>query len=76
MCVPKSEKEEHEEEEHANITCEHCSFSAQKHKYGNHEEVCAQKPRPCEFCTKVIPIFDYNDHYNLCGSKTEKCETC
>ena len=74
--MPKAEKEEHEEEEHAIITCEHCGFSAAKHKYGDHAEKCTQKPRACEFCGKTVPYLEYNDHYNLCGSKTYKCETC
>ena len=41
MCVPKAEKEEHDEEEHGDVKCEHCNFAAPKHKYGNHDDSCA-----------------------------------
>ena len=73
QCVPKSEKEEHEEEEHAIITCANCGFSAPKFKYKNHDEVCVMQPRPCEFCDKIIPAAEWDDHYNMCGNKTYKC---
>ena len=44
MVVPKAEREDHEEEEHAIMTCAFCSFSAPKYKYGNHNDICVQKP--------------------------------
>ena len=75
-CVPKSEKEEHEEEEHVKITCEHCGFTAFKFKYGDHDAHCTKKPKPCEFCDKTITFAEYHAHYELCGSKTQKCEKC
>ena len=75
-CVPKSEKEEHEEEEHVTISCESCGFSAFKFKYGDHNETCTKKPKPCEFCEKMISFAEQHAHYELCGSKTYKCEKC
>lgn len=37
MCVPKAEKEEHEEENHKEITCPDCNFTAPAYKYEGHE---------------------------------------
>ena len=31
LCVPKADKEDHEEEEHVDVGCEHCNFKAPKH---------------------------------------------
>jgi hypothetical protein len=76
MCVAKADKEEHEEEEHIDITCEHCNFKAPGFKYLDHDKKCTKKPKACEFCDKVIAHYDYKDHYMLCGSKTEKCAIC
>ena len=62
MCVPKDEREEHEEEWHAIMTCADCGFSANKYKYGNHEEACSMKPKMCEWCDKLIKVADWADH--------------
>lgn len=70
MCVPKAEREEHEEEEHAVMTCAHCGFSAPKYRYKNHDENCALQPKTCEFCGIAVKVADWQDHYNLCGNKT------
>ena len=37
LCVPKADKEEHEEEQHKVKTCEDCAFSAPMFKYGDHD---------------------------------------
>ena len=63
MCVPKAEREEHEEEEHAIMNCANCGFSAPKYKYKDHEETCTMKPKPCTFCDKLINIADWESHY-------------
>jgi hypothetical protein len=40
MCVPKADKEEHEEM----VKCEFCDFTQMKCQWGNHEETCQFKP--------------------------------
>lgn len=76
MCVPKAEREEHEEEEHAIMTCPHCSFSAPKYKYKDHEMICTFKPKQCPYCEKSIKHAEWDDHLDMCGSKTYQCAVC
>lgn len=76
MCVPKEDKEEHEAEEHAIMTCPDCNFQAPKWKYGNHNEYCAMKPKVCEWCNQLIKVSDWQDHRSMCGIKTYQCPTC
>ena len=70
QCVPKAEREEHEEEEHAIMTCPDCGFSAPKYRYKDHDSNCALKPKVCEWCDKSIKFSEWEDHRNICGSKT------
>jgi len=76
MCVPKSEKEEHEAEEHAPIVCPDCAFTAIKGKYEGHPAACPLRPRECEFCQTLISNVDKESHFQHCSSKTSKCDTC
>jgi DNA-directed RNA polymerase subunit RPC12/RpoP len=62
-CVPKAEREEHEEEAHNDIICQYCDFKAPKFKYLDHDDKCKKKPSACEFCGKEIPFYDQKDHY-------------
>ena len=62
-CVPKAEREEHEEECQQIIICQYCDFKATKFKYLDHDDKCTKKPAACEFCGKEIPFHDKKDHY-------------
>ena len=50
MCVPKADKEEHEETEHAMVKCKYCDFTEMKCRFGNHEDACEFQPQECKFC--------------------------
>lgn len=70
QCVPKAEREEHEEEEHATVTCQNCFFAAPKYKYKDHDLTCSMKPQACSYCDKIIQYTEMQDHINVCGTKT------
>jgi DNA-directed RNA polymerase subunit RPC12/RpoP len=53
MIVAKSDKEEHEANEHVKVQCQHCQFEALSSKFGNHEETCEKRPRPCRWCNEM-----------------------
>ena len=74
--MAKADREDHDAEEHKQVTCPNCNFSEVKFKYKNHEEVCAMKPQKCPFCEQVLDMARYGDHVELCGSKTSKCDEC
>lgn len=40
QCIAKADKEEHDEEEHKNMVCPDCAFTAPKFKYADHEAKC------------------------------------
>ena len=76
MCVPKDEKEEHEEEWHSIVKCIHCNYEAMKFIFKDHEEKCEFKPRKCPYCEVMIKFSEFEDHLNMCGIKTYKCGIC
>lgn len=38
--VAKAEKEEHDKEAHVKVSCQFCSFTTDKNKFGSHEAEC------------------------------------
>ena len=70
MCVPKEEREEHEEECKATMTCPHCKYSAPRFIYKDHEENCNFKPKKSPYCDEMIKYEDWDNHLETYGNKT------
>jgi len=63
-CVPKSERDQHEQEEHVEIECKNkCGHKALKYEFGDHEKTCRMNPKECKFCERMIPCAEADDHY-------------
>ena len=62
-CVPKADKEEHDEDCSREVKCEQCGFTAKNHIFKGHYLSCAQKPQACKFCGKEIPFYQIDEHF-------------
>ena len=68
--VAKEEKEEHDNEAHKKVQCQHCSIEFDKRSLAPHVESCFMKPKGCKFCEQTLKFEEYDKHIGYCGSKT------
>lgn len=75
--VPKSQLEEHHEENHVEAPCELChKRMAKDHLEQHQEEECPQRKILCKYCSLQVKAVDYTEHEDACGSRTDECDQC
>ncbi|CAH1800375.1 unnamed protein product [Owenia fusiformis] len=74
--VPRTEMEEHFEEEHAKVNCELCKKPIEKSKLEEHKDVCPKRLAKCPFCELEQPHSELKEHEDFCGTRTEFCANC
>ncbi|XP_040050537.2 TRAF-type zinc finger domain-containing protein 1 [Gasterosteus aculeatus] len=74
--VPRSELQEHNEQEHIQITCK-CGLKIEKNRIAVHQSFeCLQRLVPCQFCELEIVFSQSKEHEDYCGARTEPCVHC
>jgi hypothetical protein len=70
------EEEEHIQEFHTDLACQHCKGKFPKLELHEHQEGCVERLSECKFCHLQISVKDKSDHESHCGAKTEYCWDC
>ncbi|XP_070690634.1 TRAF-type zinc finger domain-containing protein 1-like isoform X2 [Pempheris klunzingeri] len=74
--VPRSDLQEHKEQEHTQITCK-CGLKIEKNHIDVHQNSeCSQRLVPCQYCDLEIVVSQSKEHEDYCGTRTEPCIHC
>ncbi|XP_078106891.1 TRAF-type zinc finger domain-containing protein 1 isoform X3 [Sander vitreus] len=74
--VPRSDLQEHKQQEHTQITCK-CGLKIEKNHVDVHQSSeCSQRLVPCQYCELEIVFCQSKEHEDYCGTRTEPCAFC
>lgn len=74
--VPRSELQEHKQQEHTQITCK-CGLKIEKNHIEVHQSSeCSQRLVPCQYCELELVFSQSKEHEDYCGARTEPCPHC
>ncbi|XP_020506374.1 TRAF-type zinc finger domain-containing protein 1 isoform X1 [Labrus bergylta] len=74
--VPRSDLQEHKQQEHTKITCK-CGLKIEKNHFDVHQSSeCSQRLVPCQYCELEIVFSQSKEHEDYCGTRTELCSNC
>ncbi|XP_045891155.1 TRAF-type zinc finger domain-containing protein 1 isoform X1 [Micropterus dolomieu] len=74
--VPRSDLQEHKQQEHTQITCK-CGLKIEKNHVDVHQSSeCSQRLVPCQYCELEIAFSQSKEHEDYCGTRTEPCSNC
>lgn len=74
--VPRSELQEHKQQEHTQITCK-CGLKIEKNHIDVHQSSeCSQRLVPCQYCELELVFSQSKEHEDYCGTRTEPCPHC
>ncbi|XP_035514033.1 LOW QUALITY PROTEIN: TRAF-type zinc finger domain-containing protein 1 [Morone saxatilis] len=74
--VPRSDLQEHKQQEHTQITCK-CGSKIEKNHVDVHQSSeCSQRLVPCQYCELEIVYSQSKEHEDYCGTRTEPCSRC
>lgn len=74
--VPRSDLQEHKQQEHIQITCK-CGLKIEKKHIDVHQSSeCSQRLVPCQYCELEIVFSQSKEHEDYCGTRTEPCAHC
>ncbi|XP_061674246.1 TRAF-type zinc finger domain-containing protein 1 isoform X1 [Syngnathoides biaculeatus] len=74
--VPRSELQEHKQQEHIQITCK-CGLKINKNQSEVHQNSeCSQRLVACRYCELEIAFSQSREHEDYCGARTEPCPQC
>eukprot|EP00898_Chlorokybus_atmophyticus_P000410 jgi/Chlat1/136/Chrsp1S03095 len=75
--IPRSSKQEHFQQQHAQMPCSKCGTQLEVRHMEDHESnACPRRLIACEFCELPCVATDLSEHENTCGSRTELCHNC
>ncbi|KAM4578896.1 TRAF-type zinc finger domain-containing protein 1 [Fundulus diaphanus] len=74
--VPHSELQEHNIQEHTQITCK-CGLKIEKNQSEVHQSSeCSQRLIACPYCELELVFSQSKEHEDYCGARTEPCPNC
>ncbi|XP_061842254.1 TRAF-type zinc finger domain-containing protein 1 [Nerophis lumbriciformis] len=74
--VPRSELQEHKQQEHIQITCK-CGLKINKNQIEVHQNSdCSQRLVLCQYCELEVVFSQSKEHEDYCGARTEPCPQC
>ncbi|KAF7669622.1 hypothetical protein LDENG_00166700 [Lucifuga dentata] len=74
--VPRSDLQEHKQQEHIQITCK-CGMKIEKNYIDIHQSSeCSQRLIPCQYCDLELVFTQSVEHQDYCGARTEPCPLC
>lgn len=74
--VPRSDLQEHKQQEHTQITCK-CGLKIEKNHIEVHQSSeCSQRLVPCQYCELELVFIQSKEHEDYCGARTEPCPHC
>ncbi|XP_023266439.1 TRAF-type zinc finger domain-containing protein 1 [Seriola lalandi dorsalis] len=74
--VPRSDLNEHMQQEHTLITCK-CGLKIEKNHIDVHQSSeCSQRLVPCQYCELELVFSQSKEHEDYCGTRTEPCPHC
>ncbi|CAN9513195.1 unnamed protein product [Ophioblennius macclurei] len=74
--VPRSDLQEHKQQEHTQITCK-CGLKFEKNRIDVHQSSeCSQRLVPCQYCELELVFSQSKEHEDYCGTRTELCPHC
>lgn len=74
--VPRSDLQEHKQQEHTQITCK-CGLKIEKNHIEVHQSSeCSQRLVPCQYCQLELVFSQSKEHEEYCGARTEPCPNC
>ncbi|XP_010730835.3 TRAF-type zinc finger domain-containing protein 1 isoform X2 [Larimichthys crocea] len=74
--VPRSDLQEHKQQEHTQIACK-CGLKIEKNHIDVHQSSeCSQRLVPCQYCELEIVYSQSKEHEDYCGTRTEPCSRC
>lgn len=74
--VPRSDLQEHKQQEHTQITCK-CGLKIEKNHIDAHQSSeCSQRLVPCQYCELELAFSQSKEHEDYCGTRTELCPHC
>ncbi|XP_028269767.1 TRAF-type zinc finger domain-containing protein 1 [Parambassis ranga] len=74
--VPRSDLQEHKQQEHTQITCK-CGLKIEKNHIEAHQSSeCSQRLVPCQYCELELVFSQSKEHEDYCGTRTEPCPQC
>ncbi|XP_029998732.1 TRAF-type zinc finger domain-containing protein 1 [Sphaeramia orbicularis] len=73
---PRSDLEEHKQQEHTQVTCK-CGLKVEKNHFDIHQSSeCSQRLVPCQYCDLELVFSQSKEHEDYCGTRTEQCPHC
>ncbi|XP_064618609.1 TRAF-type zinc finger domain-containing protein 1-like isoform X2 [Lineus longissimus] len=74
---PKSELDDHIEEDHSEVACDKCLKKFERAKLENHKENdCPKRMMKCVYCEIEKARDELDEHLEFCGTRTEQCYKC
>ncbi|XP_019956639.2 TRAF-type zinc finger domain-containing protein 1 [Paralichthys olivaceus] len=74
--VPRSDLQDHMQQEHTQITCK-CGLKIEKNHFDVHQSSeCSQRLVPCQYCELELVFSQSKEHEDYCGTRTEPCPNC
>ncbi|KAJ8385992.1 hypothetical protein AAFF_G00178130 [Aldrovandia affinis] len=74
--LPRSDLQQHRDQEHAQVQCKCGSKIEKSHLETHQRSECSQRLVPCQYCELELVFSQSREHEEYCGTRTEPCPAC